>query len=738
MLLAGTFTCPRSIRLLPALLLLPMLANAQTTSDSQSPAAPQSGATLEEIVVTAQKRSENLQTVPIDIAVANETQLESSGISNVMDLKLLMPGVQVFSSAGSALPFIRGVGSKSIGPGIENPVATYVDGVYINETIGSLINFNNVDNIEVLKGPQGTLYGRNATGGLIQITTKDPTHDFGGNAEVSFGDYQTWTESLYATGGVTENLAADIALRATNMGEGFGTNAYNGEQVYRIIGAYDGRSKWLYTPSAATQIRLTFDYSSTDDTMLTQRVPYGLSTAPGLAIPRIGTDPYDVDENVQPYKLAKSDGVSLKIDQDLGGPKLVSISAIRNLTYQIKVDYDYTPTPAEDLVVRERDIQLTQEFQLLSPADSAVQWVLGTYYLRSNGSWNPFQIYLGGVPGINDIDGTSIQDTNSISAFGQATFQLSDRLHATAGLRYTDETKTLRYAQEEFVLDNGATSNIFGPLSGELVARRPTWRTDLDYDVTKDVLAYVSYDRGFKSGGYNPAGANLPAFRPEALDAYETGVKSTFLEDRVRLNAALFYYNYHDVQVERSVVGSIGIYNAPGGARIYGSDGELEGRITQDLDVTLGYQVLPHAEYGNFPDAVISTLQPNGTYNVGTGNAGGNRVVLSPKYNASAGFNYTLPFDVHGKIRLNVAYYYNSGFFEEVDNVIRQPSYSLLNASAKWTSDRHGWSVAFWGKNLTDSRVLDIGQVEPEFGVGVQRDTWAPPRTYGVTFGKTF
>jgi outer membrane receptor protein involved in Fe transport len=498
----------------------------------------------------------------------------------------------------------------------------------------------------------------------------------------------------------------------------------------------------LYTPTDTTQIRLNLDFSSTDDSMVTQSVPYGLSPAPGLQKPTISSNPYDIDENVQPYKLAKSYGAGLTVDQGLGdGLKLVSISAVRNLNYGIAVDYDYTPTPAEDLIVRERDIQLTQEFQLLSPVDSPVKWVVGTYYLHSTGSWNPFIIQLGGPaapPGINSINGLSIQDTDSISAFGQATFHMSDRLHATEGLRLTNETKTLRYAQESFALDGGGTANIFGPLSGELVARRPTWRTDLDYDVTENALAYVSYDRGFKSGGYNPAGANLPPFRPETLDSYETGFKSTFLDNRVRLNMALFYYNYQNVQVQRSVVGSIGIYNAPGGAKIYGSDGELEVRVTRDLDVTLGYQFLPHAAYGNFPDAVTTALQSNGTYLVGTGDVTGNRMVLSPKYNASAGVYYTLPFDTYGQIKLNVAYYYNSGFFEDVDNVIHQHEYSLVNASANWTAVSRGWTAKLWVKNLTGSRVLDVSEVEPEFGVGVLRDTWGPPRTFGVTFGKAF
>src|ERR1700679_1735880 len=230
-----------------------------------------------------------------------------------------MPGVKVFSAAGSGLPFIRGVGSAAIGPGIENPIATYVDGVYINDTIGTLINFNDLDmdHIEVLKGPQGTLYGRNATGGLIQVFTKDPVQQFGGAAEVSYGNYQTSTERLYVTGGLTNDLAANIALQATNIGEGFGTNLYNGNQVYQIKGAYDVRSQWLYTPSDTTQIRLILDFSSTDDTMVTQSVPPGFSTAPGLATPRASSNPYDIDENVQPFKLAKSYGASIKVDQDL-------------------------------------------------------------------------------------------------------------------------------------------------------------------------------------------------------------------------------------------------------------------------------------------------------------------------------------------------------------------------------------------------------------------------------------
>jgi iron complex outermembrane receptor protein len=237
-----------------------------------------SGGGLEEIVVTAQRRSENLQNVPVAVTAISAAQLEASGINTSQDLSLVTPGLVTPQAAGYIQPHIRGVGTTSNGPGIEMPVATYIDGVYLASAPASLMTLNSVERIEVLKGPQGTLFGRNATGGLIQVVTKDPQHDPSLSSDITYGNYQDVASDLYATAGLTSNLAADIALHYEYQGEAWGRNLDTGEPVGRLSNDVASRTKFLFDASDTTQIRLALDYEQRKTSRDTQH------TVPGYPV----------------------------------------------------------------------------------------------------------------------------------------------------------------------------------------------------------------------------------------------------------------------------------------------------------------------------------------------------------------------------------------------------------------------------------------------------------------------
>jgi len=210
---------------------------------------------VQEIIVTAQRRKERLQDVPIVVSAFAGDQLEAAGVQSTLDLAAVTPGLEFGTQAAYGQPFLRGVGTVANGPGVESPVALYVDGIYYGAMIGSVLTLNNIEQVEVLKGPQGTLFGRNATGGLIQITTKDPTQKFGGYVDAGYGSYNTATGDLYVSGGATHSVAADLSVHYQDQGTGFGRNAFTNSEVNKTKDL-SVRSKWVFTPSDATSIKL--------------------------------------------------------------------------------------------------------------------------------------------------------------------------------------------------------------------------------------------------------------------------------------------------------------------------------------------------------------------------------------------------------------------------------------------------------------------------------------------------
>ncbi len=705
-------------------------ADAPQTAESAEPA-------LEAITVTAQRRSENLQDVPIAVTAVSATQLAANGINDLEDLALVVPGLTFSNTQGNATPRLRGVGSSAIGPGIEPETAVYVDGVYYASSESSLFSFNNIEQVAVLKGPQGTLFGRNAVAGLVQITTKDPTQEFHGNVSAGYGNYRTETGSVYVTGGLTDTLAADLALQATHQGEGYGRNLATGAEANKIDHEISARSKFLWKPADGTRVALTLDYAdsagSTNDIRLDQGTVPGAGTGPAY-----GGSPWDISADNQPYTVVTSKGAALKIDQELGLLRFSSISAYRTMDYHNTFDLDATPTPFQAFVQEQHDRQISQEFQLQSPRSSPLQWTTGFFYFNSRGAYAPLDLLLTGGPTgnpqfpVNIISTATVQHTESYALYGQVTKEILPQTNLTLGIRDTQENRSLDGTQTVDIFTTTPVAVIPTPAGDKISSNKPTWRVSLDHHFSDTVMSYASYNRGYKSGGFNAGSVTDAPFKPETLDAFELGTKTELLNRRVSLNGAAFYYDYKNIQTQYiEPGGAIGILNGAK-AKIYGLDADLSAAVTTHLKVNAGIEML-HSKFASFAtNAPTSTA--SGGVPVVLGSATGHELPIAPKFTESLGGNYSLPIAV-GVIDLNAAVDRNSGWYTEVDNVVRQAAFTTVNAALRWTSPDATTDVSLWGDNLSNEAVRTNGTT---VSYGTHVSAYAPPRTYGVKFGYRF
>lgn len=718
------------------------------------------------IVVTAQKRAENLQDVPIAVIAETGEQLVNIGVTNTMQLNTLAPGLNIRSTVGAFQPYIRGIGtSSSI---VENPVALYVDGVYYPQQREGLVEFNDVDQISILKGPQGTLFGRNATAGVIQINTKGPRFDFGGSANVSYANYDTLHEDAFVTGPISDKVAFSLAGSNTNQGRGWGKNGL-GQDTNKLDHQWSVRAKLLIEPTSTSSILFSADYMS--------RFAHSFSYQPfpgteffytgkvatnGQIITRPPTsNPYDTAAPYDSTMGTKGGGLSMTFTTELPFAKLVSITAYR----ESKGSYDFdgagvAPVLQLTIAPDQPSKMISEEIQLLSTSDGPLTWAAGLYYMYYDDAVDGTLRYRLGVP--NPAGGFYITPTsnysvgrqvvNSVAPFAQADFEIMPGTTLTLGARYNYETR-------RFTGSFNPAADFDNPVAGpnivpqELTAKKPTFRVALNQEISPGVSVYASFNTGFKSGGFNiiaPSGVasaianNQPTFfQPENLKAYELGFKSELFNHRVRLNAAGFYYDYKNIQViQLTPAGQIILNGA--GARIYGLDADMEASVAEGLRIKAGIALLD-AKFTDFPNAPtnLNFSQNNAQLaslaycnaNPAVCNAKGNRLPLSQKISGNLSVDYDTPVSF-GDLHFNITANYNGDYFFEPDNKLRQPAYTLLNSSIKWTSSDETYSLQLWGRNLLDKKVVTYTTSQTNYGYTTVSSQ--APMTYGVTAGVKF
>ena len=691
---------------------------------------------VQEIVVTAQKRSERLQDVPISITAVTADVLRSSSVKTIQDINIAVPGIYVGRQTNTAAVFIRGIGTGSAAPGNEGAVATFVDGVYLPSLASTVFALNNIERIEVLKGPQGTLYGRNATGGAINVITRSPSHDPSAQAEIGYGNLDTVEGSLYATAGLARTVAMDVALYVSDMGKGFGRNISDG----RYVNSRDDfaiRSKLLFEPTDRLAVTLSGDFTRvvSSEGNNFRRTPEAVSLITGAAGWPYGF--WDVESNFHSLVRNEQYGVSGRVEYDLGGATLTSISAYRNLKTSFGFDVDATPVNFFNAVVEEKNRLATQELQIASTGDQSFDWVAGLYYLEGRVFANQTSSGLALPAFVATVQTPAVQRTRSIAAYAQASLEIADRTNLTLGARYTTDRRRLS-AVGSLSLVGGGSIETLAPLSKSATFSKPTWRIGLDRKLNDDVMVYASYSRGFKSGVFNLLAVTDPVVKPEVVDAYEIGVKSDLFDKRVRLNLAGHFADYSDIQLTSVATGTgagATVLKNAARSRIYGLDMDFEIAATDRLTFRGGGQIL-HARYTSYPDAPCLQVNPLGGY-IQSGascDASGNRMVRTPDWMFNAAADYRIPVRA-GRIDVNLSYAYNDGWFWEADNRLRQRPFSLVNGQIKFSSAEDKYSVRGWVRNVFNEKYFyQQSAIDPFGDIGLV----APGRAYGAAFSVGF
>ncbi len=686
---------------------------------------------LEEIVVTAQKRSENLQSVPIAVAAFTEAQLVNSGIANIQDMQSIVPGFNTNVVAGYSSPHLRGVGAGFFGAGVENPIALYVDGVYYGGAFSGLVDFVSVSQVEVLKGPQGTLFGRNASGGLLQIITKNPGQDGEFAAHLGYANYDTVSGDVYVSGGISESVSANFAIQASHSGKGWGTNLANGLPINKLDHQINTRAKFLYDAGGDTQLLANFDYSDSKNSRLAQRiVPGGVVVAP--TGPAYGGTVWDAANSLQPLVANQQGGASVRIDQNIGFAQLSNIVSFRRAAGHSEYDTDATAFNNGGGNYYQFDNQFTEELQLASNPDSKLTWVAGVFYFNWRSKQDPHDVY-GRNPTnpmfISRRDlGTVV--TDSTAGYVQGTYEIFSATNLTVGGRYTHERRRAKTHAINFP-GGGGVFSIIGPTVASTSYNEPTWRVALDHRLTDEFMIYASASTGFKAGGYNMSNLSQPAYGPEKITAYEAGFKSDLLDGRLRVNAAGFYYDYTNVQVQQAIAGISFIRNGSG-AEIYGVDVDAEAQITPEFRLTASMEALS-AKYTVFSG--LNCASPlGGPVVVCAGD--GNDLPYAPRFTFNSGFVYSTDFQ-GGNLAAQVNLEYSSSYFLKAENVVKQGQFARINANLTWTSPNENYTVQFWGKNLTNKAVMAQSSLSTIAGTGQANaiSLWREPRTFGIRVG---
>ncbi|MCR9106195.1 MAG: TonB-dependent receptor [Gammaproteobacteria bacterium] len=759
------------------------LASATAVAQATQPLPSGAELVLEEMVVTARRREEGLQSAPIAVSAFSGDTLAYRGITRLDEIVSFVPSLTLENnpafggSSNSAAIYLRGVGQKDFLPTTEPGVGLYVDGVYIARSVGGILDLVDIDRVEVLRGPQGTLFGRNTIGGAINITTlkPEPSEPLSGDVSAALGT----DNRINLQGSVMVPISDTFAARASIAS--FTQDGYVQRADGIDLGDDDtltGRVSFAWVPNDRLRVDVAADATrdrengpameliGIDYTDLSQlnglvaAVPppmafiHNITTAatgPGMpcaatdaagngvtsnpASPNCFDDRYvGADRNTEGTAPTQSNtdiwGASATVAYQLSDSMtLKSISAWRDLDSDFARDGDHSPHRIVHFVDTLEQQQFTQELQLLGSTER-LNWILGAYYFAEEGD------------NVNTLDFTISNfqsggefDNEAWAAFAQFTYDITERLHFTLGGRYTDESK--KFLPDQVILQNyyaGISSQVppGNPLADldapflqagtailpgvekEIEIDEFTPLANLSFDVTDDIMLYISYSEGFKSGGFTqrvfppivagftaPPGTPdidlIPTYDPEFVEAYELGVKSTLMDGRLRLNAATFYTDYEDIQVQ--VFNSVApVTENIGAASITGF--ELEAQAAPGdgwlLEATFSYL---DAEY----DSIETELTLIGE---------DFKFERVPEYAGSLGVSkeFNLPDD-SGSLIFRVDWSYRDETYNDAYNteLLKQDAYDLWNASARWTSVDGDWSVLFSGRNLADEEYLVTG-----------------------------
>ena len=681
-------------------------AQAQSTD-----AAAASNAASQEIVVTAQKRSEREVDVPISITTASAKELTTKGVNDVAGLAQIVPGLRIDFSGAFSQPTIRGVGSATIGPGISSNVATYIDGVIRPSSLSNNVTFDDIASVEVLKGPQGTLFGRNATGGAILITTQNPTFDTHAQVHVSYGSYNEVRSGASVSSGLTDTIAASLSVTQARS-DGFVKNVFTGDNHAGKFNNWGVRAKLLFKPSSSASFLLAFEHLESDDHRPTELNDYRGYSAAALVPGAIVPSARGITANDYPgFGKASSNAVTLKSVFDLGGGiGLTSYSGFQIERDHNSSDIDGSSAAIEGVAWPIHETTVSQEINLTGKS-AHFNWVVGAYYFHNRSNWPGLGLGGAVVGGLNFLPLVWADvKTDSFAGFADGTYEVIPNLYLTAGLRYSHD----RAAEVQTTL---GSPTITPNHSWSAVTPRAVIR----YQLTPGSNIYASFSRGYKAGVFNSSTNQIDPVNPEHISAWEVGYK-TSVPGGLRFEAAGYYYTYSNLQVASYTAFGAVLANAAS-SRIYGIDAKLTAPITSELTATLA-GAWTHARYTRFPGAAgyifvppAGTASYCGTTYATPGvtavrcDASGYHEQRSPDYTGTASIDYHHGL-FGGTLALDATASYQSRVYFDSIQYATQKGYGVLNLRADWTDPSGHITLSVYGKNVTDTTY--ISQVLPD------------------------
>lgn len=634
---------------------------------------------LEEIIVTAQKREESLQKVPVAVTAVTSADIEKKFLGNMQDIKKVVPNLyleEALSAVTTPKAWIRGIGVDNQVFSFDSPIGFYVDNVYYARVTGAMGDLFDLERVEVLRGPQGTIYGRNSSVGAIRLITKSPNlKDVEVMAEAAYGSKEQMNGRLMVSVPITEDKVGMRIALSTRNNDGWMTDMNTGEKrMTEDVQA--GRASLLFAPSEEWRITLRGDYMSDksktrigsnflidpDDDI------YTYEATPG--IPSV--------DNIRPW------GTSATVEWSGNGVDVTSITAYRDLKYRNAGDVDGRDD-VQSFQVQQQDLdqwQFTQE--LFASGDelgnTPLKWVAGAFYLQEKNTFH-WALRIFAPPTTQRFD----QDTDSFAAYAQLTYPATDKLNITGGARYTYEKKSIEAIQ--YLADGTLNPNFV--FADSIKANKVTWRAAADYQATDDLMLYVSASTGFRSGGFNGSARDVPSilsgsFGPEDSTSIEGGFKSQLWDKRVRFNAAYFWSLYENLQ-----------------QAITQSDGTIS---TRNVEATV------HGLEADMVAIPVEGLELNASLGLMFDNIKNSDLVLknTPKWNIRGGAAYTIPvMEMNGSLRIGGDVNYNSDSFNDTNNgpFTNTGKYAIVDAYVTYESDDGHWSASVSGYNLTDKFV---------------------------------
>ncbi len=721
---------------------------------------------LEEVVVTATRRAQSVQDVGLSVTAFTGEQIRDLGFTDTTDIVKMTPGLNytVPNAESSQINFfLRGVGLNDFADASENPVAVYVDDVYHPASGGLSFQLFDMDRVEVLRGPQGTLFGRNTTGGLVHFVSQKPKDSFDGYLDLTGAQYGQIKVEGAIGGPLSEHVDGRFSF-ATDNHDGYTTNRFPGAPDYNSSDSKAARGQLLFKPSDALDVLVSGYYSKNDATVgawqnqATQlggatgdvSLPLGPNetTTAGPCGPRTGTDCFGYrDTDNDPWAgefdrngrvFVRNAGGSVNLNWHFGGTTLTSITAYQDVDRLQSEDTDAGPNPFLLPTFQARTKTFSQEVRLAGGADQ-FRWLGGLYYF-DNDVKGHYTLDLTNL-GFIFFDANYTQKAKSYAGFGQIEYDLAPSLTLIAGVRYANEKKELNYLNRD-------TSGIFLATTGSDIAfdfsrasvgdlakqdnNAVNGRLGLDWKPSKDVLIYVAIARGTKSAGFNVGFldstftfasntvATIP-FGAEKLTSYEIGFKSTWGGGRTRLNGAVFYYDYKDFQTFRFELLNQVIFNT--NAKVKGGELELETTPADGWHIGLGLSVLD-AKADNIPS-------PSGVLRR-------RDMVAAPRFAANAIVRYEWPA-LGGRIGLQASANLQDHIYYDIQNVpvSLENGYTVTNLRASYRSENDKWDFAVFANNVTNEAYLSYAfDFTSTFGYNQQ--AFGPPRWVGASFHYKF